>query len=382
MAATTLKDLAPLLARFRGDGEVLSCYTDLAGADGFRRHWHAPLEMSAENIRRKIGQNETARSYFDRNLAAIRSAIKAADSSDGRWLGVFAAKQREFFQAVPLEMPVDSVLVTDQSPYLVPLLSAIHRHREYLAVHSDTHRARLYSATPGKIGLIDELSADVPARQHSSGEMWGQSQATIARHREDAILHFRKDIVFSIERAWAQQRLAGLVLVGAHPALEHLRQALPGRLGARVVQEMPESWYEQPAAFAAKLQETVLQTLKEDETSAIEDVWDRLASNRAVVTGATAVLAALQTGKIGADGHGYLVLGPDPRETVGRCTSCNVLADGSPSTCPRCQSPCAMGNLWEELLLMALRHHVRAYFVDDSKKLAPYGGLVAALTKP
>jgi peptide subunit release factor 1 (eRF1) len=381
MSALGFKDLASLLGQFRGEGALLSCYTDLAGADGFRRRWHPRLEALADTIRKSFGDNEASRLEFDRNLTAVRNAIKSADPSDGRWLAVFCAQQRGFYQTFPLDTPVASQVATDPSPYLVPLLRAIHRRREYLAVHADVHRGQLYSATPGKIQLIDDLGADVPAKQHSSGETWGQNQSFIVRHREDAIMHFRKDLVHNIEHAWANHRFAGLILLGAHPGLEHLRKELPPRLRTRVERETPASWYEQPAEFAAALQEIVCQTLLEDEAKAVTGIWDRLAANRAVATGATAVLAAVQSGKIESHGHGYLLLGPDPRETVGRCTQCHSLAANTPAACPRCQSPCAVASLWEELLLMALRHGIQAYFVDDANKLAPYGGVVAALAK-
>jgi len=243
MPAIASKDLTALLAQFRGEGAMLSCYTDLAGADGFRRRWQANLEAAADPIRKAIGERETARLEFDQNLTAVRNAIESSHPSDGRWHAIFIAQQRGFFQTCPLDMPVASQLVTDQSPYLVPMLTAIHRRREYLAVHTDIHRAKLYSATPGKIQLLDDLSAEVPAKQHSSGETWGQNQSILARHRDDAILHFRKDLVHNIENAWAKHRFAGLILLGAHPALEHLRKALPPRLSARVEQETPASWY-------------------------------------------------------------------------------------------------------------------------------------------
>lgn len=380
MAAIALNDLTPLLAQFRGEGQVLSCYVDLAGADGFRPRWEARLDAAADAIRKTFG-DDASRLGFDGNLTAVRNAIKSAEPSEGRWLAVFSAQQRGFFGTFSLDMPVATELVTDQSPYLVPLLTATHRRREYLAVHTDVHRAQLYSAAPGKTQLINELSADVPAKQHSSGETWGQNQSFIVRHRDDAISHFRKELVHAIERAWAETRYAGLMLMGAHPALEHLRKALPPRLCARVEKETPASWYEQPAEFVAALQEIVMQAFREDEAKAVEGIWDRLAANRAVVTGASAVLDAIQSGKIQPGGHGYLLLGPDSRETVGRCARCHTLAVDTPNTCTRCQGECAVASLWEEALLMALRHGIQAYFVDDVKKLAPYGGLVAALAK-
>jgi hypothetical protein len=93
------------------------------------------------------------------------------------------------------------------------------------------------------------------------------------------------------------------------------------------------------------------------------------------------VLDAVQGGRVGPDGYGYLVFGPDPRETVGRCSVCRWLTPDGPGPCPRCQAPCVTGNLWEELLLTAFRHRIAARFVKEREKLNLYGGVAAVLPK-
>jgi hypothetical protein len=109
------------------------------------------------------------------------------------------------------------------------------------------------------------------------------------------------------------------------------------------------------------------------------DFWDRLRTRAGIATGPRAVIEAVQTGRVGPDGHGYLVLGPDQREACGRCLACRTLSADPTGPCPKCQASCAPGNLWEELLLLALRHRLAVRFMMDPQRLRPYGGLVAAL---
>jgi hypothetical protein len=182
-----------------------------------------------------------------------------------------------------------------------------------------------------------------------------------------------------IQRAWSHGRYAGLILLGPRTETEHVRKELPDQLAAQVACELPESWYERAAEITASVVAAATQVFAADEAKAVHGLWDRLADNKSVATGARDVLAALQNGRIGPAGHGYLAMGPDPRETVGRCTRCRSLAFDAPKACPRCQAPCAAGNLWEEMLLMALRHDVNVHEVHDVARLAPYGGIVAAL---
>jgi hypothetical protein len=163
--------------------------------------------------------------------------------------------------------------------------------------------------------------------------------------------------------------------------LEHVRKALPARLRTRVERETPVSWADKPTEVEAAIQDATLRVFAQDEARDLDGFWDRLATGRAVAIGPAPALDALQSGQLGPAGYAYLVLGPDSRETVGRCTGCHALAADTPPACPRCQAPCRLASLWEEVLLMALRHGIAVRFVDDPERLAPYGGMVAALPK-
>jgi len=76
------------------------------------------------------------------------------------------------------------------------------------------------------------------------------------------------------------------------------------------------------------------------------------------------------------------VFGPDPREVVARCTACRSLWIEVPETCLRCQAPCVEASLWEEMLLLALRHGLVAHFVRKDPELARRGGVAAVLARP
>ena len=67
-------------------------------------------------------------------------------TSSRQMIAVFSSERRGFFCSFALDIPVDTDLVMDRSPYLVPLLTAMHRRREYMVVHTDTHRGRIFAA--------------------------------------------------------------------------------------------------------------------------------------------------------------------------------------------------------------------------------------------
>jgi hypothetical protein len=383
MAWLTLEDLRPLLDQFRGDGLMVSCYADLSIAPGLAAaRWPGPFKAKAAAIKRMLADDAQAWRQFESNFQGIARALDASDARHTRGMAVFAALQRGFLQSFALDVPVENELVVHEAPYLVPLLQALCRQREYLVVHTDTHRGRLYVATPGRVRLLQEIEEAVPRRQHSAGERWGKEQATIARHRQDRILHYRKDLVGLVEKAWAEHAFQGLVLLGEHEVLEHFRKRLPPWLAVQVVHEGPHSWTDKPLETEGEIRAILTVVLQAHDEQLLEDLKQRLREGYGVAAGPGEVIEAIEKGPMGPRGYGYLVFGPDPREVVARCTACRSLWVEVPATCPRCQAPCVAASLWEELLLLALRHDLAAHFVRGEPEMARCCGVAAVLPRP
>lgn len=373
------QELQPLLEQFTGAGLVLSCYVDLSQPPAHALPWPGPFKAKTAAIEKMLQDNRDDLEQFEQNYRASAAVVTAPEARSQRGLAVFAALQRGFLHSVPLEVPVENELVVHQAPYLVPLLEVVCARRSYLAVWTDTHRGRLFAATPGGCRLLEETEEEVPKRQHSAGERWGKEQATIARHREDCIAHYQKTLVEHIEKTWSAGSFQGIVLLGAHEILEHVRKRLPQRLAEQVVYEGPLTGTADPQAAAAALRLALERVQRAEQEKVVERLQQGLEKDLPVAVSPRAVLSALQNGQIGRRGHGCLILGPDPREAVSRCTVCKALFVDMPTTCPRCQAACTDANLWEEMMLMALRHDVAVHCVKKREVLQHCGGAAAIL---
>jgi peptide subunit release factor 1 (eRF1) len=294
-------------------------------------------------------------------------------------MAVFSAADQALFRAFSLGVPVKDRLVLDEAPYLVPLLEAMHRQRRYLVVLTDSHRGQLHEAAWGHTRLLQQIEEAVPRRQRSAGECWGKQQATIARHREDHVLHYRKELASAIEHAWPTAPFRGLILLGDHETVEALRLSLASALASRVVHTGPYSWATGKPDLDVKVQEVLDAALRAHDAELIVEFERRLHEHYLLAAGPQEVINALWNGQLGYPG--YLVLEPDRGQMAARCTRCESVYTTIYATCPSCQGACEKVNLWQEILLFAARHNIVAHIVNSHPALAQHGGVAAMLSR-
>jgi peptide subunit release factor 1 (eRF1) len=355
---------------------VVSCYADTSVAEGFESHWRPHLKSEATRIRELLAGEPEALEEFERQLETIRRALESPEDRHARGMAVFGASGWDEALALSSDEPYEGRLVVDEEAYLVPLLVADYRRRAYLVVLTDTHRGRLYASVPGEAHLLDEFDEAVPKKNRSAGQRWGKQQATIARHREDHNLHYQKELVRRVERAWEARAYQGILLLGEREVLKNFRGLLPKRLADRVVHEAPHAWAGKQPEIRDRVREVVDAAIAGQQERLLEEIGRRLREGFAVATGPQEVIEALSDGQVLE-----LVLGPDLGEVGSRCSGCRSLFAFEEATCPYCKAPCVKASLWQEILAQAARHGVAVHFVPTEKRGVVPGGVTALLVR-
>lgn len=357
---------------------MVSCYADTS-VSGVRSLWREHLSREVRQIEGRMGDDAAARGELARDMDIVRAVLSGPAARRAKGMAVFASAARGVVRTYALETPVANRLVVDEEIYLVPLLEYLHRQRRYLVVHTDSHHGLLYTAGRGPLHLIEEITESVPRRQAAAGQLWGKEQATIARHHEDHLLHYRKELVRQIERAWPEERYEGLILFGEHVVLKHLRDQLPAHLAGRVVFEAPRPFVGRTPSLEATVQGAVADAMREHDRRLIEEVRVRLAEHQGVATGAQEVIDAIRGSQV--NWPGCVLMEPDAGAPGWRCPGCGSIFDHATAACPYCQAACRRVNLWQEIALLATRHGIVVHFVARDAGLDRHGGVVAVLTR-
>jgi peptide subunit release factor 1 (eRF1) len=379
MIDVTQDAIQVLLDHPRGQGMIVSCYADTSMTGGFQWLWSQRLKNEASAIEQQLKDDPPAHARFVRNLAIIRHALEDPTVQRTRGMALFSASEQGLFRVFSLGMPVKDRLVLDEAPYLVPLLEAMHRQRRYLLVLTDTHRGELYEAAWGHTQLLQQIEEAVPRRQRSAGERWGKQQATIARHREDHVQHYRNALGRAIEQTWPTAPFRGLILLGDQDTVDALRRSLVTAIASRVVHAGRYSWARRKPDLDATVQTVLDAAFRAHDAALLEEFERRLREHYLIAAGPQEVINALRNGQVGYPG--YLVLEPDRGQVAARCTRCESLFTTIYPTCPVCQGTCEKVNLWQQILLFAARHQIVAHVVDSHPTLAQHGGVAAVLSR-
>jgi peptide subunit release factor 1 (eRF1) len=379
MIDVTQDAIQVLLDHPRAKGMIVSCYANTSMTGGFQWLWSQHLKNEASAIEQRLKNDHQARARFARDLEIVRRVLEAPAVQSTRGMAVFCAADEGLLRTFSLGLPVTDRLVLDETPYLVPLLEAMHRQRRYLLVLADSHRGHIYEAAWGHTRLLLQIEEAIPRRQRSAGERWGKQQATIARHREDHVLHFRKRLASGIEQVWPTAPFRGLILLGDDETIKALRASLAPALANRVVHTEPYSFGSKRPDLDATVQSVLDAALRAQDGVLITDLERRLHEHYLVAAGPQEVINALRNGQVGYPG--YLVLERDRGQIAARCTRCESLFATICATCPVCGGTCEKVNLWQQILLFAARHDIMAYTVESHPALTEHGGAAAVLSR-
>ncbi|HWE39445.1 MAG TPA: hypothetical protein VG406_23035 [Isosphaeraceae bacterium] len=179
-----------------------------------------------------------------------------------------------------------------------------------------------------------------------------------------------------VVHAWDAGDFRGIVLMGEHEVLEHLRGRLPGPLAARVVRESPRPPAVERVGIDREVRAAADSADSAERARLLDEVGGRLREGFAVASGPREVIEALRDGQVRE-----LVLAPDPGEVGARCVGCGALFVGESRPCPYCGEPCDRTNLWQGILTLALRRGVAAHVVRDAVPSALPGGVAALLLR-
>lgn len=359
---------------------VVSAYADLRVTDGFARHVDLHLRNQARTAGGMLAATD-ARKEIDANIDAIRQAVQTVPPS-AQGAVVFASVARGMRQVVPLDFPVESRLVIDEEPFLLPLLEHWVGEPSYLIVLIDSDEAHMFEAHHGITEPVADLQRQDAREPFQRDKPRFTYKKRFARTRHERLHDAADDKFFStVADALCERRRSGrfegLVLLGQPVMTGALRRVLPKELDAAVVGEAAHPTVTQPEAVAPEASRLIERHRAEQQRALLAELNERWKENHLVANGPTEVLDALQQGRATRVAFGRA------RDIPGaQCRDCGYRFGAPIGRCVYCGSECRTTSAAQAILWLALRHRVPVSFIPSDPKRDPImssGGVTALL---
>jgi peptide chain release factor subunit 1 len=321
---------------------LISLYLNLQSNERGRESFEPFLRKELPERLRTYPPGAPERESLEKDSAKIVEYVRGVDRA---WngLAVFASSGSDFFEAVPLNAPIDAhQLFIDHVAHVYPLARVLDAYPRYLALLSDSHSARLFVFALNSLERGTRVE-NGKVKHHKQG---GWSQARFQRHVENQQLLHVKEVVDAATRIVRDERIEKVIVSADDVTMPVLQEQFPKDVAERVVDVVRLNIH----APEREILETTLAALRGKDAESDSERVD-------------ALLNAYRAG-------GLACAGPEPTRKAFELGQVDELVI---STAARDEAEAS------EFVREAQKTSAKVRFIDDPALLEPVGGVAASL---
>jgi peptide subunit release factor 1 (eRF1) len=352
----------------------ISLYLSLAPNERGREDHHQFVRKVFNDRAKWFHEESPERNSFDQDVERIRQYLESQVDKTWNGLAIFASSGSEFFDAIPLDAPLDHhELFIGSVPHLYPLAKVIDTFPRYAAVALDTNKARIVVFSLGAPER-DQNIKNVKTRRNSQG---GWSQARYQRRAENLHLHHIKEVVETLDRIVREESISHIVVEAEEVALPIFKEQLPKHLAEKIVDVLTFQREGDDSNLLARTLAALRVKDAETDAEKVEELMNAWQSGGLGVAGPEATLSALQLGQVDE-----LIIAASPEQLKPVQKLPDDAAPGevqADTSAPQGTADEKLLKLSDELVTRAKQTAARIRFIEDENLLAGIGGVGALL---
>jgi peptide subunit release factor 1 (eRF1) len=353
---------------------VVSLYLSLVPNERGREDHHQFVRKALTDRAKAFGEDSPERQSFDQDAERIRHYLETSHDPAWNGLAIFSSAGAEFFDAIPLEAPLDHhELFIGSVPHLYPLAKLIDTFPRYAAVALDTNQARIVVFSLAAAERQENIQNE-KTRRSSKG---GWSQARYQRRAENFHLLHIKEVIETLDRVVREENISHIVVEAEDVALPIFREQLPKHLAEKIVDELTLQRDSDTSNLLARTLTALRVKDAQTDAEKVEELMDAWQGGGLGVAGPEATLSALQLGQVE---ELIITATPEMLKPVQKlpedAAPGAVMADTS---APQGTADEKQLKLADELVTRAQQTAARIRFIEDANLLAGIGGVGALL---
>jgi len=323
-----------------------------------------------DDISRLLKGNKDEYEQVEENRKLIRDHFDENHYESGS-LCIFCCWVLDYFEVIPLALPVEDLVRVDSSPYIKPLAQMRDEYEDYAVVVADNERARIFLVAAGKTDTEKRVKGNI--KNHV--KVGGWSQQRYERRRDKEFEGYVREIVLRLTELDKDREFRRIIVVGGKEAVSEITRGLPPRLADKLVGEKPLDLKKGEKYVNREIFELFVQAERKAEVT----LWDRIKESyyrgEPAAMGVEDVLTASQAGRVDK-----AIANRESGFEGRRCRDCEKLSTGQPPKCPGCGSESLFDvDLVNEIVELLTRTGADIEFADEIEELAEAGNIAALL---
>lgn len=210
----------------------LSVYVDLTPDGNGRRPALQILEQDFDQIAQQVKNRDTGLESFEADRQRIMDYINTEAPVDVRGLAIFACNAEGVWQALPLQVPVETQLVEDRFAHTFNLARILDDYETYAVVLVDSQESRIFVVSLNEAEQAGGSEASDEIRRFEAG---GWAQMLFQRRIDNVIKAHTRDMADQLWRIAKRYDVKHVVLAGNDSIKGAVRDSLPQQIKDIVV---------------------------------------------------------------------------------------------------------------------------------------------------
>ncbi len=345
---------------------MVSCYLNLeAGLANAR----PVLDERVRLLRKALPA--TQRGSFEQALRRIDNRLLAGFRAESRGVALFSrGGDQEFFLDLEFRVPLPNWIAVNSTPNIYHLVELKDTYDRYVLVLVNGRSTRILEVHLGSV--TETVWAKQPELRERTARGWGREHYQSYRPNQNH--QFANEVVRFVDEVMSTRDYGHLILAGTPHMTALIREALPKRLAAKLIDVVPASVNDRTSAVVAATLASFVEDEQKESLAAVEKLQDRVCSHGLAAVGSLACLQALKGRQVD-----MLVMATEYKpEPAWMCTGCGIakVQQPKPLACPNCGCRESRElDMKEELVRLAELAGCGVEIVHDSEALLRLGGV-------
>lgn len=350
----------------------LSVYVDYRPDGNAQRQAIQMLEQDFDLIAEQVKGRDGNLKSFEADRQRIMDYVNQDAPKDANGLAIFACDAEGIWEALPLQVPVETRLVEDRYPHIFNLARILDDYETYAVVLADSQESRIFVISLNEAEKAGETEASEEIRRFDAGG-WGQM--LFQRRTENVIKAHTKEIADKLNRIIRRHDVQHVIIAGNDSVKGIVMDSLPQQIKDKLVDFINLDIQSNIQSIMEAIEPRMREVEHDQEADDLDTLEAQVNTKGGHgVVGISDTAMALTKGQVMT-----LIIHQGFNAPGGECPNCGTIRAGLRNNCPYDGAEMQQVNLREIFTARAVQQAATVQVVEESQYLDQHEGVGAIL---